>query len=547
MKSMFKNQFGNTFRGPFVETDYIFDASISPGKNLFDKITKTVATSIISGIRYGIVGGVVTQFAANQPPIEDTGLRGCPAFTQLAKQSESLTDASWGRSNTLTPIASGTFEGSNVWFIAESTATGFHTTLYQATALSGLSENSIVGFSFIFKSVNRKIYARIINKDNLYLTARINNETGVVETVSSGLSVNVQRLTDAFFRVFISASVGVGASTALGRIDICSNDQASYTGDGVSGIYLGHPTYINFGVSGVPFIPPYVPNNTSGSISVVSEAATATTGTSFDLDDAKLAKLKTALRGAGVGPNLWGIPGLLAPWVDNGTHYVCDGTNNNATVSCAGVLSTGKLYDIEFTTGAVTSGTLAMLVGGVNVFSGTPVASTTYKVRTSTIVTGTNITFTNVNAFIGQIRKDIVVKEVQAQGHLELEFVSNVNSMWLANNTIINIFSLNNNYTQCLFFKKDSLGNNTVRVEDQANAAFLSLSPAITQIYKIFLDFGTHSTGQKMRITVNGVKSALTNFSGSFGIQDLKLFFGNTVHAGWIKKDSLKIGNKPKW
>ena len=67
------------------------------------------------------------------------------------------------------------------------------------------------------------------------------------------------------------------------------------------------------------------------------------------------------------------------------------------------------------------------------------------------------------------------------------------------------------------------------------------------QIIRLSVDFGTHSTGQKMRTTVNGVKSSLVDFSGSFGSQDLRFFFGNTVHAGWIKKDSLKIYDRPRW
>lgn len=61
---------------------------LKKGNNLFDGVTGTTAACSISGARWGIVNGVVTQFAVNQTPVEDDGLRGCPAFTSYWSSSD---------------------------------------------------------------------------------------------------------------------------------------------------------------------------------------------------------------------------------------------------------------------------------------------------------------------------------------------------------------------------------------------------------------------------------------------------------------------------
>jgi IS605 OrfB family transposase len=105
------------------------------GSRLFDSVTGTNATCSINGIRYGIVNGVVTQFAVNQPPIEDKGLRGCPAFTQLAKMTETLTDVNWKGFASATTIST-PFMGANTHFIKEINIDGTPKkhTKYQDTA-----------------------------------------------------------------------------------------------------------------------------------------------------------------------------------------------------------------------------------------------------------------------------------------------------------------------------------------------------------------------------------------------------------------------------
>lgn len=311
-----------------------FFTSMIPGDGLKDVVSGVNAVCSISGTRYGIVNNTVTQFAVNQPPIEDTGLRGCPAFTQYFLNNEAPVTQS-------ITLAAGSY---CLWIEGSGSAT-----------FNGL-------------------------------------------TTTTGVP-----------KVFTLASGFTGNCVITGTVTKCM---------------------LNSGLFPAPFSP------TQGATkSFVSEAATATTGTSFDLDDVKLARLKTALR----GPN--------------------------------------------------------------------------------------------------------------AQGHLELTFKSNVASGWLANSTALNLFTVNNNNVGGgVYYWKNSSGVLSFRFSDNTNLSELTgIALSIGQIFKISLDWGTHSTGQKMRLTVNGVRSALANFSGSFGTQDLRFFFTNTFHAGWIVKDSLKIMDRPQW
>lgn len=337
MKSMFKNQFRNIFSSQFVETDYIFDASIYPGKNLFDKITKTAATTVISGTRYGIVNGVVTAFGVNQPALEDDGFRGCPAFTQYFLNNEVPATQS------ITLVA-----GSYCLWVEGSGSVTFN---------------------------------------------------GLIAT--AGVP-----------KLFTLASSFTGNCVISGTVAKCM---------------------LNSGLFPAPFSP------THGVLkSFVSETGSATTGTSFDLDDVKLARLKTGLR----GPN--------------------------------------------------------------------------------------------------------------AQGHLEFTFKSNFDSNNLEWQQAISFLTCTD--TNSLGFKYlygyiPEFGGAHfffLYPKDTGSGCDLILDVSIDEIFKISLDWGKHPTGQKMRLTVNGVQTALANFAG-WGTGDLVFFYENTIHAGWIKKDSFKIYDRPRW
>lgn len=323
-------------RNKYSKNRPAFYTSMIPGDGFKDIVSGVSAVCSISGTRYGIVNGVVTQFAVNQPPIEDNGLRGCPAFTQYFLNNEAPVTQS-------ITLAAGTY---CLWIDGSGSA--------------------------IFNGL----------------------------TATAGVP-----------KVFTLASGFTGNCVITGTVT---------------------KAMLNSGLFPAPFSP------TEGvTKSFVSEAATSTTGTSFDLDNALLARLKTALR----GPN--------------------------------------------------------------------------------------------------------------AQGHLELTFKSNIDSGWatLYPALVTTIFCAGDLATRGLNIYRYTASTVVVRCVGAGASSPAEVIQAITpaQILKIVIDWGTHSTGQKMRITVNGVKSSLVSFSGSFGDKDLRFFFGNTVHAGWIVKDSLKVMDRPIW
>lgn len=379
----------------------VFVPNIQAGAaNLVDMVSGVAATNAISGVRYGIVNGVVTEFGVNQPALEDDGFRCCPAFTQLAKMSETLTDAIW-----IKPVeATGTslIGTARIIYIGGSPVPGL---LDQNIVVPGGTANKILT---LVASVSSESYPQ---------TFRLKNTHGAI--------------VDNFSNDFVITQ----PSQIYFRIQNNNNEGNGYQVIGIAKSTDDQPFDINIGLnlSEANFIYPYSPNNTTSNVSFVSEAATAATGTSFDLDDTKLARLKDAL----IGPN--------------------------------------------------------------------------------------------------------------AQGHLELIVKSNVDSAWWANNSVYNILSVNNTSESLIYINKDSGGAVTLRTTDGTNVASVTQGLTVGSTYKISIDWGIHPTGQKMRLTVNGVKSALANFSGSFGSQDLRVFYGNTIHAGWIKKDSFKIYDRPRW
>lgn len=271
----------------------VFVPDLRSGNTGIDLVTGTLPTTVISGTRYGIINGVVTQLAVNQPPIEDDGLRGCPAFTQLAKMSEILTNDVWSKTNIVvssdTPV-----NGVAAWKITENTTANVPHSLVSASSFTDISDNSVVGISMVAKYNGRLLEIISKIKDGTFpVICRINLQTGVISNLRSGSVASCVAIGGGFYRVFATIDVGSGAFDPYLYPQLHTGSTNIYTGDGVSGIYISQFTLINFGVNGIPFTPPYIPNDTGGALPVVSE----TTGTSFDLDDVKLSRLRKNIRG----------------------------------------------------------------------------------------------------------------------------------------------------------------------------------------------------------------------------------------------------------
>lgn len=506
--SAFKTGYG----GKQIKESAAFAMDIRPGQPLRDRVSGVEAICNIPGDRWGVVNGIVTRIPAYKPAVVDGGLRNYPAFTQVLRKSRTLTDAVWSKSASM--IISG---DNKITYGGTGSATDF---VQQTRAISGGVASKIMT---IVAKVSADVYPQ---------TFRIKNtQVGVVDNFSGNITITKPSF--VYYRVVNTSSAGNGTQVA-----------------GITPSTINEPfsIYAELNMAEANFIFPYSPNDTTENVSYVSETATATTGTSFDLDDAQLGKLKNAIRGTCIEPNRWKAPTLNTSWTADATYYICDGSVTYSPMVSAAVQA-GKFYEIEFTTGTVTSGQLIVYIGGQLIIQTVPTANTTYRLRNTTATASANVAFSSGTGFIGQIRKDIVVKEVQAQGHLELNFVSTIDSGWLPSGvtTNINIFSANNSITGgSLYITKSSLGAIDIKVGDGTNNANVTQEQILNlQLFKIAIDWGTHSTGQKMQLTVNGVKSSLADFSGSLGLKDLLIGFGNTIDFGCITR--VEVYDRPAW
>lgn len=376
----------------------IFVPNLAAGGAGADLVSGVDPVCVKSGVTYGIDDdGNVIQFAVNKIPLEKDGLRGCPAFTQYFLKTRTLTDAIWK-------------PGTGV------SVTGSNKIVYNGT---GVITKGIDQQPTIAGGTASKIFTvvALVSADTYPQTFRLKNtHGGVVDNFSPDKTI--YKPEKVYLRVVNAATAGTGLQ--IGGIAPSTTNSP-------------FEIYMEMNLAEANFIYPYSPNDTTSTVSYVSEAATATTGTSFDLDNALLARLKTALR----GPN--------------------------------------------------------------------------------------------------------------AQGHLELTFKSNIDSGWLANSSVYNILSVNNTAASLLYINKDSGGAVTVRTTDGTNVASVTQGLVVGSSYKIAVDWGTHSTGQKIRITANGVKSSLVDCGVSLGAEYLSFFDLSGIHIGWIVKDSLKISNRPQW
>lgn len=492
----------------------VFMPSIKAGQNLIDMATGVGAVSSIPGTRYGIVNGVVTQFAANVPPLEDKGLRGCPAFTQLVTKTRTLSDASWQKANGVT------ISGDNK-IIYTGTGTPIVGAVEKDVRVPGGTASKVM---MVVARVSADTYPQVF---------RLKNTHGaVVDNLSSDITITSPK--DLFFRIVNSASEGNGLQI-VGILPATTN--------------AAFDIYAEINLAEANFIYPYTPNDTNSSVSVVSEAATASTGTSFDLDAATLSRLKAGLRGRSIPNELFNISNVVSG-------YINIGSTSEALVPDVDSRTTQwiptqpyNIFDIVPLNGAdrmniqckKPDGTIIYVVGtqGIAYRLHIPTEYTSFRVYYNAYVT------INPNASLS------IKPVIPAQGHIELEFESNVDSGWYTSGTAMsgNLITANNSdFTGALRFRFQSSAC-SIRLEDAASNFIIHpsvTSIAVGQTFKISFDYGTYTDGtQKMRLTVNGVKSSVVAFSGSFGTKDLRYFFGNTVHAGWIR--NLKYYERPQW
>jgi hypothetical protein len=201
------------------------------------------------------------------------------ARTNLAFQSNAFDDTTyWSRSNlaSVDPNVSGLVspEGiQNADKVVENTTASVAHGIGQSFTATGAS----VTFSFYVKNNGRNI--QVYFRDSafsgtLYGQAIINTGAGTV-TSSSDATVAIQQLQNGWLRVSITSTVTIPAGARAVAIRLVSGaSTVTYTGDGVSGVYL-YGAQVELGA----FATSYIPTEAS---QVTRSADVATmTGTNF--------------------------------------------------------------------------------------------------------------------------------------------------------------------------------------------------------------------------------------------------------------------------
>lgn len=398
---------------------FIMQSKADTLSNAYDVVTRTNAVVEIPGSRYGLVQNTVTEFTENVAPVEDNGLRGCPAFTQYQRRAATFAVNNWVNFNS-DVSANGTFQGTNVYRFTPNSTSGVANGCYQTIPAV---DNDTVGVRYLIRGTITDFRWRIRLKDSTVVSIFIDLTDGSY-TKDAGLDGRLSEYRDGWYEVFIHADALTGAEV---------NAQVYY---GVATPYddpalwfeICQVNLLNYG-SGPVVALPYVNSDETGYTSVVSETGGATNGTSFDLDDAALSNLKDVLRGP------------------------------------------------------------------------------------------------------------------DAEGRIEFTFVSNFNSADLPNSSNVNILTCTNGITGLAYFQKTSGGDFLLKSYDGVNVSQVFVALSVGDELKVSVDFD--STGFLLKCCDDqGDKVA---FSGSWGSEDLRIFYANSIHAGWIKPKTFKIYDKPSW
>lgn len=307
-------------------------------------------------------------------------------------------------------------------------------------------------------------------------------------------------------------------------------------------------TITNFQVTQSPYLLPYVPNDTIGTVSVPHTYSDADEGPKFTL--AGMPQVIGSLDGVADGAELLvngGFDGDLSGWIVGPGWSYLDGTAAClAALSdhqlAQSVLTVGKTYELTFTVVTYTSGNLGMFDGGgwaVPLEPRTP--DTTYITRF--VAAGTSVAM-YPGAFIGSI-DNISVKEISpAKGEMVVEWIPmfdyDVTGESGSIITPVNDVNILLRHTV----------NGWIILEDGPTTVYAVPQFQAGVLYTIKATWGTHpidGPGKMQIVITDGTttwESTVVDFVGSFNPEDfLSIGWENTY---WQKIKSVKIYKEPK-
>jgi len=201
--------------------------------------------------------------------------------TNLVLQSGALGNAAWAPTQLVaTAAAAISPDGTlNAAKLAETAAASVeHYVQQSSTALqAAATAGAIVNFGVYAKPAGRNwVFVAMVLRDGVTVSgAYFNLSTGAIGTVLPGVTPSIYSAGNGWYRCGIVVNVGAGASNPTVRIKVETGDAVStYTGDGVSGLYLwgaqaeissSPPSqYIATTSAAVTFAPAYYPAYSDG-------------------------------------------------------------------------------------------------------------------------------------------------------------------------------------------------------------------------------------------------------------------------------------------
>lgn len=227
--------------------------------------------------------GLLRTAAINEPRIQGGGLLVEPTRTNSFTYSEELGNAVWGKSSTSITANAGTApDGAQTAdLVVEDTSNAIHNVFRD---LAGATDDQDQAASFFIKAAGRNtIEVVTIDKAGTALVSRVSLLSGEAEVLAAGHKIRTEALADGWWRVHVVFNAGAGASDPRLSIRMTDGASSTYTGGGVSGIYLWGMQWEKDSVFTTSYIPATAGSTVSRSSDSVTFPFTETLGSGLTL------------------------------------------------------------------------------------------------------------------------------------------------------------------------------------------------------------------------------------------------------------------------
>lgn len=327
---------GPTYTGSTTSNVYIWGAQV-------ERVTYQTQPSAYIPTTTAAVYGPRYDYDASTVPAQPRGLLIEESRSNLLTYSEQFDNAAWTKVRcTITANATIAPDGtSSADRIVEDTT---NNSRFISQTIASVASGQAVAVSCYAKASGRDIFA-IVTADSasVFRTTYFNISTGTIGTVASGHTASIQNLGNGWYRCTIVQTQSSPTGAFIVYPSLCAvNGSTTYTGDGVSGIYLWGAQ-----LEAGSFATSYIPT-TSASVTRAADVAqltgsalTTLQGTNFSaLTEFTLTNPSATGSGSGRFIGLTAATAFDSPFFANGTTQIM--SYANSTNLAANVTLTAK-------------------------------------------------------------------------------------------------------------------------------------------------------------------------------------------------------------